>query len=199
MARLSEFHRLIGNYLELHGDKDVIGVGTYCGSEYDYSLRLCDVHEGSPGTNLFTGRDTLNIPKQKGGAKVTAYEKYQLRWMIDHGYSLAKLMEELTEYQKLGDPADPVSDIFHDWAMESGFDSEIWSCEKEWRDCDGKPGELDEGRLAVAEKLCKKCGYVPEDIGCEVLQDCGFSVNRYMTGGLTVRDAQNEILYHYSN
>lgn len=69
MVKLSEVHRLIGNYLELHGDKDVISVGTYCGSDYAYSLHLCDLYFGNIGHNPFTGRDTLNIPKQKGELK----------------------------------------------------------------------------------------------------------------------------------
>lgn len=67
MVKLSEVHRLIGNYLELHGDKDVIGVGTYCGSGYAYSIHLSDLYAGRIGNNPFTGRDVLNIPKQKGG------------------------------------------------------------------------------------------------------------------------------------
>ena len=36
---------------------------------------------------------------------MTAYEKYQLQWMIDHGYSLQDLMRGLTEFQ-YDDPED---------------------------------------------------------------------------------------------
>ena len=73
MVKLSEFHRLIGNYLELHGDKDVTSIGTYCGSEYAYSIHLHDLYEGSIGSNPYTGRDTLNNPKQR--AKITVDER----------------------------------------------------------------------------------------------------------------------------
>ena len=36
---------------------------------------------------------------------MTAYQKYQLQWMIDHGYSLQDLMRELTDLQ-FSDPED---------------------------------------------------------------------------------------------
>lgn len=69
---------------------------------------------------------------------MTAYEKYQLQWMIDHKYSLKNLMDELTEYQKDTDdePAATVSDIFHAWEKDSGFCGELWVCEQEWQECE---------------------------------------------------------------
>ena len=71
MARLSEFYRLIGNYLELHGDKDVSSIATWCSSAPNaYSLHLHDIHEGGIGSNPYTGADHLDIPKfsrKKGG------------------------------------------------------------------------------------------------------------------------------------
>lgn len=87
---------------------------------------------------------------------MTAYEQYQLQWMIDHGYSLKNLMDELTEYQKMGDFADPVSDIFHDWEKEWGFGSEIWACEKEWQECEQRilnKTERDDTYRIIADHL----------------------------------------------
>lgn len=63
MAKLSEMHRLIGNYLELHGDKDVTSIAAWNGSPNEYTLNLHDIHNGSIGTNPYTGKDELNIPR----------------------------------------------------------------------------------------------------------------------------------------
>ena len=65
---------------------------------------------------------------------MTNYQKYQLQWMIDHGYSLQDLMRELTEFQ-YDDPEDsdristPISELFGEWEFDRGFGSEIWACE----------------------------------------------------------------------
>ena len=69
------------------------------------------------------------------------YQKYQLKWMIDHDYSLDDLVDALTELQ-YSDPEDsdqistPVSDLFDQFVNDVGFDSEIWACEDEWEMCD---------------------------------------------------------------
>lgn len=69
---------------------------------------------------------------------MTDYQKYQLQWMIDHGYSLQDLMRGLTEFQ-YDDPEDsdristPISELFNEWEFDRGFGSEIWACEGEWR------------------------------------------------------------------
>lgn len=70
---------------------------------------------------------------------MTDYQKYQLQWMLDHGYSLQDLMHELTEFQ-YDDPEDsdristPVQELFDEWEFDRGFGSEIWVCEGEWRE-----------------------------------------------------------------
>lgn len=70
---------------------------------------------------------------------MTDYQKYQLQWMIDHGYSLQDLMRGLTEFQ-YDDPEDsdristPISELFNEWEFDRGFGSEIWACEGEWRE-----------------------------------------------------------------
>lgn len=63
MAKLSEMHRLIGNYLELYGDKDVTSIATRNGSPNEYTLNLHDVYEGNIGANPYTGGDHLYIPR----------------------------------------------------------------------------------------------------------------------------------------
>lgn len=68
---------------------------------------------------------------------MTAYQKYQLQWMIDHGYSLDDLIQELTSMQ-YDDPEDsdristPISELYGEWVMDVGLGSEIWVCEGEW-------------------------------------------------------------------
>ena len=58
--------------------------------------------------------------------KELAYEKYRLRWMIDHGYTLIDLMEELNKMQE-ENPDATVSQLFDDWEFGYGFGSEIWA------------------------------------------------------------------------
>lgn len=51
---------------------------------------------------------------------MTEYQKYQLQWMIDHGYSLDDLIQELTNMQ-YDDPEDsdristPISELYDEW------------------------------------------------------------------------------------
>lgn len=88
---------------------------------------------------------------EQGGTPEEAmdpYQKYQLEWMISHGYSLQDLIQALTEYQ-YEDPEDsdristPISTIFAEWEREVGFESEIWACKAEWEDCE-REDEQDE-------------------------------------------------------
>lgn len=64
MAKLSEICRLIENYIELHGDKEVISIGSSHGTKYEYIFNLYDIHNGD-GFNPYTGADQLYIPKEK--------------------------------------------------------------------------------------------------------------------------------------
>ena len=67
MAKLSEVHRLIGNYLELHGDKDITSIASWCGTApQEYTFNLHDIHKGNIGTNPYTGKDKIDI--LRGGA-----------------------------------------------------------------------------------------------------------------------------------
>lgn len=68
---------------------------------------------------------------------MTAYQKYQLQWMIDHDHSLDDLMSELTQHQING-CEETVDAIFDEWEHEVGFGGEIWACEGEWKGCEGK-------------------------------------------------------------
>ena len=96
---------------------------------------------------------------------MTAYQKYQLQWMIDHDHSLDELIDELDK-QQTDMSEEQVSMIFKDWEKNVGFGSEIWACEAEAEDC----GELEpagtskievpltDGHILVAE-MNNDCDY----------------------------------------
>ncbi|WP_279006838.1 hypothetical protein [Thomasclavelia cocleata] len=69
----------------------------------------------------------------------SSYEKYQLKWMMEQGYSLEYLMEELEKVrmslETSTDGIRSIEDIFDIWKNEVGFkDSSIWISEEEWHD-----------------------------------------------------------------
>lgn len=55
------------------------------------------------------------------------YEKFKLEWMLDHGYTLKNLIDEL-EKQREECPDLTLDSIFRDWEFNFGFGSEIWPC-----------------------------------------------------------------------
>lgn len=75
-----------------------------------------------------------------------AYLRYQLKWMLDHGYTLADLLYELDEWRK-GDPdispeTPSVAALFADWEHDCGFGGSLWVCEDEWKMCEATEEEL---------------------------------------------------------
>ena len=65
---------------------------------------------------------------------MTDYERYQLEWMIDHGYSIGDLLENLIEHYCANQEDMTIGDAFDDWFDNVGFNGEIWACEDEWDD-----------------------------------------------------------------
>ena len=67
---------------------------------------------------------------------MTNYEKYQLQWLIDHNYSLTDLIQELEDYINQDSPDIKInlSKAFKEWEFNTGFNSEIYVCEKEFND-----------------------------------------------------------------
>ena len=55
------------------------------------------------------------------------YERFKLEWMLDHGYTLKNLIEEL-EKQREECQDLTLDSIFRDWEFGFGFGSEIWPC-----------------------------------------------------------------------
>lgn len=74
---------------------------------------------------------------------LSPYQKYQLEWMIAHGFSLDDLIAELTQVQ-YADPEDhdqvstPVNELFVQFVEDVGFGGELWACEREWAEYEGR-------------------------------------------------------------
>lgn len=73
--------------------------------------------------------------------KQKEYEKFKLQWMIDHGYTLVDLINELQvmidEDLDESDVPTALKSLFDDWEFGFGFGSEIWPCYEEWLDYEG--------------------------------------------------------------
>lgn len=67
--------------------------------------------------------------------KQKAYERFKLQWMLDHGYTLTDLVEELDRIREDYDPDESFLSIFESWEFDQGFGSEIWPCYDEWLEC----------------------------------------------------------------
>ena len=108
---------------------------------------------------------------------MTEYQKYQLQWMIGHGYSLDDLIQELTNMQ-YDDPEDsdristPISELYDEWIMDIGFGSEIWACEDDWKQCE-----------LVDKYACPHCGRkIDGEIDTSSADDNGYGTLKvYMT------------------
>lgn len=74
---------------------------------------------------------------QEDTSAVAAYERFKLQWMLDHGFTLRDLVEEL-EKSRAEAPELPLTEIFADWEFDSGFSSQIWPCFEEFLDCEYK-------------------------------------------------------------
>lgn len=90
---------------------------------------------------------------------MTDYEKYQLQWMIDHGYSLTDLVNEIIPYANEVSSVEPHANLgycikegFYDLANGSGFNGELWVCEEEW-ETNEKSLDIDSASIEESEKI----------------------------------------------
>lgn len=65
MAKLSDIYSIIGNYIQIHGDKDITSIASSNCLEYEYAFNLHDIYNGRIGLNPYTGADKLYIPRGK--------------------------------------------------------------------------------------------------------------------------------------
>ena len=89
----------------------------------------------------------INRLMKEAGSPEKAYEMYRLWWMIEHGFTLTDLMQELGQLQ-YSDPEDsdrittPVRELFAEWESDVGFGSgSVWPCYNEFLDCEYKEAE----------------------------------------------------------
>lgn len=86
-----------------------------------------------------------------------AYEKYKLRWMMDHGKTISELIHEVSLTQEEAMEDLPLT--FDIWETDYGFGSEIWACfdefmESEYQDKEYMKSILtDEEYVAYLEDL----------------------------------------------
>ena len=68
---------------------------------------------------------------------IQPYEQYRLQWMIDHGYSLPRLIRELARLQEEC-PDYGIEELWEEWKQEYGFNGEIWASYAGWLNNEGK-------------------------------------------------------------
>lgn len=76
------------------------------------------------------------------------YERFKLEWMLDHGYTLKDLIEEL-EKQREECPDLTLDSTFRDWEFGFGFGSDIWPCFWEYYHSEYEPKKEE---LAVMDR-----------------------------------------------
>lgn len=71
---------------------------------------------------------------------MTNYEQYKLQWLINHNYSLTNLIQKLENYINQDSPDIKInlSKAFKEWEFNTGFNSEIYACEKEYYDAEAQ-------------------------------------------------------------
>ena len=66
VARLSELYRIVGDYLELHGDKEIASIVSWAQeTDEGYTLNLHDISDMPIGTKPYKYGDQLNIPEKE--------------------------------------------------------------------------------------------------------------------------------------
>jgi hypothetical protein len=64
--------------------------------------------------------------------KAIAYDKYQLYWLISHGYTIKDISDLAEEWlqERLSNPSD--SESFNDYLFVQGFSGSLWVCFEEF-------------------------------------------------------------------
>lgn len=111
------------------------------------SQKLIDEYPFKMNVSIFTdqisGAKWYDIPfAWYDIAAHKAYQKYQLRWMIDHDYSLKDLVNIMQELYEEEDHYDERNtsplNLFRDFEQFHGFDGTIYACFDEWYENDYK-------------------------------------------------------------
>ena len=67
---------------------------------------------------------------------IKEYERYQLQWMQDHGFSVKNLIDTISdmadEMSNTDEPYVMVQDAYDNFLHDTGFSGQIWACRDEW-------------------------------------------------------------------
>lgn len=72
--------------------------------------------------------------------ELKGYEKYQLEWLISHGYSLDDLIDNLQEVfemlqaEKEDNEVIDIRETYEVWHDSFGFEQNIFASKEEWKD-----------------------------------------------------------------
>lgn len=80
--------------------------------------------------------NSLRTPLSRKVFLLKKYEEFKLQWMIDHGYTLQNLIDQLACFEPL-DAERPLEFIYADWEQDVGFGGAIWPCYEEWLENEG--------------------------------------------------------------
>lgn len=122
------------NFMCLEKSKSVRGLYNIKGDLGSFFIKNADSDKPTMVyfEDAYSRKGRREIPLYKTNDSKISYENYQLKWMMDHGYSLRDLMQSMDEYYDdkyiVGRTFD---DLFTEWKNESGFNQELWSCKEE--------------------------------------------------------------------
>lgn len=118
------------------------------GSE-TYALE--DVIWNAVKRNGMIEKNFLHVPIKEKKEKLfeIAYRKYQLRWMMDHGYDLKQFLTKIQD--RIDDGADSIKEAFGWFLSDSGFDGSIWACREEFRETEWNDEGYMESLLTAKE------------------------------------------------
>lgn len=122
------------NLMYLEKSKSVRGLYNIKGNLGSFFIKNADSDKPTMVyfEDAYSRKGRREIPLYETNDSKTSYENYQLKWMMDHGYSLEDLMQSMDEYYDdkyiVGRTFD---DLFTEWKNENGFNQELWSCKEE--------------------------------------------------------------------
>lgn len=82
------------------------------------------------------------------------YEKFKLKWLADHGYTLKDLFIAAVKYSIDADEGfldGDIGEAFDTWEFERGFDGEIYPCREEWLESENSIGSCADCRFFLGK------------------------------------------------
>lgn len=116
-----------------HGELEFLGDQTIMDGTTEVSWR-CESC-GTTGTEVSVTRFSEHLDFAPA-IRRKAYERYQLAWMIQHGFSLRELFSSLGELEQEVDDKLPAKTLFEIWESDRGFGGELYVCFEEFVNCE---------------------------------------------------------------